>query len=115
MDIRGWDQRYRSKQRRSEDFDAPPTPLLIETARHLRPGKALDLAMPSLDYTRVVREEGTGSVRGGCAERAQGRDAYSSYSYLPQSFLKPFIVNVITMLGSPADGRKHTCGLSLSS
>jgi tellurite methyltransferase len=44
MDIRGWDQRYRSKERRSEDFDAAPTPLLIETARQLQPGKALDLA-----------------------------------------------------------------------
>jgi tellurite methyltransferase len=44
MDIRGWDQRYRSRQRPSEDFDAPPAPLLIETAKHLRPGKALDLA-----------------------------------------------------------------------
>lgn len=44
MDVRGWDQRYRSKQRRSEDFDAPPTPLLIETARRLNVGKALDLA-----------------------------------------------------------------------
>jgi tellurite methyltransferase len=44
MDIRGWDQRYRSKVRLSEDFDAPPTPLLIETAKRLKPGKALDLA-----------------------------------------------------------------------
>lgn len=44
MNIRGWDQRYRSKERRSEDFDASPTPLLIETASHLKPGKALDLA-----------------------------------------------------------------------
>lgn len=44
MDIRGWDQRYRSKERSSEDFDAAPTPLLIETARQLLPGKALDLA-----------------------------------------------------------------------
>jgi tellurite methyltransferase len=44
MDIRGWDQRYRSKERPSEDFDAPPTPLLIETAKQLKPGKALDLA-----------------------------------------------------------------------
>jgi SAM-dependent methyltransferase len=44
MDIRGWDQRYRSKERPSEDFDAAPTPLLIETAQQLKPGKALDLA-----------------------------------------------------------------------
>jgi tellurite methyltransferase len=44
MDIRGWDQRYRSKERSSEDFDAPATPLIIETAKQLKPGKALDLA-----------------------------------------------------------------------
>lgn len=44
MDIRGWDERYRSRERPSEDFDAPPTPLLIETARQLKVGKALDLA-----------------------------------------------------------------------
>lgn len=40
MDIAGWDQRYRSGQ-----FpDAGPTPLLVETAAHLKPGRALDLA-----------------------------------------------------------------------
>jgi SAM-dependent methyltransferase len=44
MDIRGWNQRYLSKERCSEDFDAPPTPLLIETAGHLKAGMALDLA-----------------------------------------------------------------------
>jgi tellurite methyltransferase len=44
MDIHGWDQRYRSKERPLEDFDALPTPLLIETAKQLKPGKALDLA-----------------------------------------------------------------------
>jgi SAM-dependent methyltransferase len=44
MDIRSWDQRYRSKERPSEDFDAPPTPLSIETAQRLKAGKALDLA-----------------------------------------------------------------------
>src|ERR1700675_4631386 len=40
MDIRGWDQRYRIEQ----DSEAAPTPLLIETANALIPGKALDLA-----------------------------------------------------------------------
>jgi tellurite methyltransferase len=39
MDIRGWDERYRT-----EDLEAPPNPLLIETAQRLQPGKALDLA-----------------------------------------------------------------------
>lgn len=40
MDIQGWDARYR----RSGDLDAEPTPLLVETANHLSPGRALDLA-----------------------------------------------------------------------
>ncbi len=40
MDLAGWDERYRA----SEDKDGPATPLLIETARNLAPGTALDLA-----------------------------------------------------------------------
>ncbi len=44
MDIRGWDERYRSRERPSEDFDSPPTPLLIHSANQLKVGKALDLA-----------------------------------------------------------------------
>jgi tellurite methyltransferase len=40
MDIAGWDQRYRSAQER----EGEPTPLLIETAKELKPGRALDLA-----------------------------------------------------------------------
>jgi len=44
MDIRGWDERYRSRERAAEDLDAPPTPLLMETAKQLKPGKALELA-----------------------------------------------------------------------
>jgi len=44
MDIRAWNQRYRSRERPAEDLDAAPTPLLIDTADKLPPGKALDLA-----------------------------------------------------------------------
>jgi tellurite methyltransferase len=44
MEIQGWDERYRSRERAAEDFDATPTPLLVETAKKLAPGKALDLA-----------------------------------------------------------------------
>jgi tellurite methyltransferase len=40
VDIRGWDQRYRAEAR----LTAAPTPLVVETASSLRPGKALDLA-----------------------------------------------------------------------
>ncbi len=44
MEIRGWDERYRSGERAAEDMDAAPAPLLVETAKKLAPGKALDLA-----------------------------------------------------------------------
>lgn len=43
MDIRGWNERYKERER-TEDFEAAPTPLVLETARGLRPGRALDLA-----------------------------------------------------------------------
>jgi tellurite methyltransferase len=39
MDIGGWEERYRL-----EDFDPEPTTLVVETARVVAPGKALDLA-----------------------------------------------------------------------
>lgn len=44
VDVSGWNERYRSGERVSEDFDAAPTPLLVKTARNLHPGRALDLA-----------------------------------------------------------------------
>ena len=44
MDISGWDQRYRSKERAAEDLQIEPTELVAQTARKLPPGKALDLA-----------------------------------------------------------------------
>jgi tellurite methyltransferase len=40
MDILGWDERYRTGQ----DLESPPTPLLVETAEGLQPGRVLDLA-----------------------------------------------------------------------
>jgi SAM-dependent methyltransferase len=43
MELRAWDERYRSGERVG-DLDAAPTPLLAETARLLAPGRALDLA-----------------------------------------------------------------------
>jgi SAM-dependent methyltransferase len=39
MDIKGWNERYLTTE-----ADDAPTPLLVETATRLRPGKALDLA-----------------------------------------------------------------------
>ncbi len=44
MDIQGWDERYRLRERSGEDFDAAATPLLVQTAGSLKPGNALDLA-----------------------------------------------------------------------
>ena len=44
MDIRDWDEKYRSGIQPAEDPEARPTRLLIETASRLRPAKALDLA-----------------------------------------------------------------------
>jgi len=44
MEIQGWDERYRSGDRSKEDLEAPPNPLLVETAIELKTGAALDLA-----------------------------------------------------------------------
>ena len=40
MEIRGWDERYRSEGLKH----STPTPLLVEIASQLKPGRALDLA-----------------------------------------------------------------------
>jgi SAM-dependent methyltransferase len=44
VDIKGWESRYRSKERAGEDFEIEPTKLVAQIARRLQPGKALDLA-----------------------------------------------------------------------
>lgn len=44
MEVGGWEERYRSRERTSEDFDAAPSPLLVEVASKFAPGRALDLA-----------------------------------------------------------------------
>jgi tellurite methyltransferase len=44
MEISDWNERYRSGARPREDLDAAPTGLLVEAAKQLKPGKALDLA-----------------------------------------------------------------------
>jgi SAM-dependent methyltransferase len=58
VDIHGWDERYRSGIRASEDLDAAATPLLIETARNLPHGKALDLACRAGRNTLWLAENG---------------------------------------------------------
>jgi len=44
MEIRHWDKRYRLREHAASDFDAGPSPLVVETAARLSPGRALDLA-----------------------------------------------------------------------
>jgi SAM-dependent methyltransferase len=44
MGIRGWEERYRAHERPAEDYAVAPVPLVAETAKRLRPGRALDLA-----------------------------------------------------------------------
>ncbi len=58
MEIDGWDQRYRSGERAAEDLDAAPTPLVVETAKKLAPGKALDLACGTGRNTLWLAEQG---------------------------------------------------------
>lgn len=43
MTVTEWNERYRTRERTS-DFTGAPTPLLVDTAQHLAPGRALDLA-----------------------------------------------------------------------
>jgi SAM-dependent methyltransferase len=47
MEINGWNERYRSRERAPEDLNAEPTSLLVATVSNLAPGKALDLACGS--------------------------------------------------------------------
>jgi tellurite methyltransferase len=58
MEIGGWDERYRSGVRAAEDLDAGPTPLLVEAANKLAPGKALDLACGSGRNALWLAEQG---------------------------------------------------------
>jgi tellurite methyltransferase len=44
MEIHDWNKRYRLRQHALSDFESPATPLLVETAGRLAPGRALDLA-----------------------------------------------------------------------
>jgi len=44
MEISEWNKRYRLREHAVSDFESLPTPLLIEAAMPLAPGRALDLA-----------------------------------------------------------------------
>ena len=56
MDLTAWDARYRS--RALEDLKAPPTQLVVETARGLKPGVALDLACGTGQNSLWLAEQG---------------------------------------------------------
>jgi tellurite methyltransferase len=58
MEIRSWDERYRSGERSAEDLDAAPTPLVVETSKRLAPGRALDLACGSGRNALWLAEQG---------------------------------------------------------
>lgn len=58
MDIHEWEERYRSKDRSTEDFEAAPTQLVIDTALRLQPGAALDLACGSGRNALWLAKEG---------------------------------------------------------
>ena len=58
MEIRSWDERYRSGERAAEDIEAAPTPLLVEMAKRLTPARALDLACGSGRNALWLAEQG---------------------------------------------------------
>lgn len=58
MDVAGWNDRYRLKERVAEDFEAAPTPLVVKTAQCLSPGRALDLACGTGRNTLWLAEQG---------------------------------------------------------
>ena len=47
MDIQGWEERYRSEARTGTTESSGPTKLVVDTARNLPAGRALDLACGS--------------------------------------------------------------------
>ncbi len=53
MDLQGWDERYRSKSE-----IGPPTPLVVDIAGRLKPGRALDLACGSGRNALWLAEQG---------------------------------------------------------
>jgi SAM-dependent methyltransferase len=44
METNRWEERYHVRERPEEDFATAPTPLVVETASRVTPGRALDLA-----------------------------------------------------------------------
>jgi 2-polyprenyl-3-methyl-5-hydroxy-6-metoxy-1,4-benzoquinol methylase len=58
MEINGWNDRYRLRERAAEDLNAGPTPLLVATTSKLAPGNALDLASGTGRNSLWLAEQG---------------------------------------------------------
>jgi tellurite methyltransferase len=58
MELHHWNERYRLRDHPAEDLDAAPTPLLVESAAGLTPGKALDLACGAGRNALLLAEHG---------------------------------------------------------
>ena len=61
MKVSEWNERYLSREQ-TDDFDPTPTPLLIEAARDLPPGRALDLACGTGRNALWLAEQGWSTV-----------------------------------------------------
>ena len=70
METGEWNARYRSGERAAEDLEAAPTPLLVETARRLKPGRALDLACGAGRNALCLAEHGWSVTAVDAAEAA---------------------------------------------
>lgn len=82
VEIHEWDKRYRLREHAASDFEAGPTPLLVESASKLAPGRALDLASGTGRNALWLAEQGwdvtavdgaptaVETLRGRAAERA---------------------------------------------
>jgi tellurite methyltransferase len=58
MDLAGWDEQYRRQADTAAERESAPNPLLVDAARDLPPGRALDLACGTGRNTLWLAERG---------------------------------------------------------
>jgi tellurite methyltransferase len=58
MDLAGWDEQYRKQADTGTERESAPNPLLVDAARDLPPGRALDLACGTGRNTLWLAEHG---------------------------------------------------------